>query len=133
MSYNGFKNWSTWNFNLHFDGYFEDLAEEIKDRYLTKENPPEKTIIIDDYLSDMKDFFIRELSKYIKHEINSIEEKSMKDIKSIGLDPVFFDIAFDLNGWNEIDSEEIAELYWDDLEKRIKIEIDEILFGDDEN
>lgn len=55
-TYNGWTNWETWNFNLWFDGAFNDDAQRIADR------------------SDDKDEAIEALADYIEQYADEVLE-----------------------------------------------------------
>lgn len=98
--YNGWKNWETWNANLHFDGFFQDIAQEIFDNidYCDFDNE-----------SEIKNEFLDQLFKHIESAIEEFADEFIgKNYDSL--------FACLLNSSiKEIDCSEIASHYWDTI------------------
>lgn len=99
--YNGWKNWETWNTNLHFDGFFQDIAQDIFDNidYCDFDNE-----------SSIKNEFLDQLFNHIESTIEEFADEFIgKNHNSL--------FACLLNSSiKEIDCGEIASHYWDTID-----------------
>lgn len=81
--YNGWTNYETWLFNLHFDNYFEEDARQVKDVYeLSKiiesaaaEYVSEELQVQHGFIGDMLNSALRSINYY------EIAEHYMEDIE----------------------------------------------------
>lgn len=100
-NYNGWKNWETWNCNLHFDNAFSEEAQEVFDKLDSCWNWKE---------SDLKDEFVKILASYIENNIDSCADEFIGDRNC----SFFADIIN--SSLRDIDYRQIASHYWDSLD-----------------
>ena len=104
-TYNGWSNYQTWVFNLWFDDYFSDVAEEIVKQYQGSD--------IEDFISFSPTV---ELAQHIK---NTAEEFNPIDDSSVWSDLMGYSIG--MIGFYEIAEHYIDEVVLEQEEEGIDI------------